>query len=48
MLNWHLQGGGGTPACEAAFEELTALYHEEAGDHYVAPPTHRVLDTLHS
>ncbi|MHB1357773.1 MAG: hypothetical protein ACYCZF_17530, partial [Anaerolineae bacterium] len=39
--------GTGTRASEAAFEELTALYHEEAGDHYVAPPTKHVLNTLH-
>jgi hypothetical protein len=40
--------GAGTAASEAAFEELTTLYHEQSGDHYVAPPTHRVLYTLHS
>lgn len=39
--------GAGTPASEAAFEELTALYHEQAGDHYVAPPTRAVLAAKH-
>ncbi|MHB9034887.1 MAG: beta-N-acetylhexosaminidase family protein [Anaerolineae bacterium] len=39
--------GAGTPASEAAFGELTALYHEELGEHYVAPPTRQAWERLH-
>jgi hypothetical protein len=39
--------GVGTPASEAAFQELTTLYHEETADHYVAPPARTVLAALH-
>lgn len=38
-------GGLSTPACEAAYQELTAIFHAEQALWWVAPPTHESLAT---